>query len=370
MTSLSLGFDAYWWTRGPVSNAQVMRNTIRTWMKMYPDDNLVLFARSGDRSTIREELGDRVSIDVLHTYPHGFAIQYELSPKLKARRVDTVLTHNFSPYSVRTAVFVQDVLFLRHPEWFTRTERLYLRSIVSSVRRADVVFSSSQTEGRFIDCVDRGRGRVFPVGLGLDPELLDAVPIRLETLQPGRFFLTVSRLNIRKNLRRLVGSLESAGVVDRNFPLVVVGEGPRDSADVLHRRESRAQILWIPKVPVGQLKWLYQNCAGFIFPSLGEGYGLPPLEAARFGAPLAVSDLPVLRENLGDGALYFDPLDEGQIAAQARALRLGAEDRGANPAGGGLIAEYRGSSHVHSTGWTDVVALMRSEISRSILKRR
>jgi glycosyltransferase involved in cell wall biosynthesis len=160
--------------------------------------------------------------------------------------------------------------------------------------------------------------------------------------------LAVGRLNARKNLARLVRALAAGGVIDPSHPLVVVGEAQGRTGDVDFVAD--AEVHWLQSVSSSELRWLYENATGFMFASLDEGYGLPPLEARAFGCPVAVSDIPVFRENLGDGALYFDPLDDRSIVEAAKALRAGA----AVPAG----------STAHDCTWVSVVQVMRREITR------
>jgi glycosyltransferase involved in cell wall biosynthesis len=358
MSSLRLIFDGYWWKRGPVSNAQVMRNIVRAWIHSYPGDELVVFTRKGDVAEVRRELGSAALVRPLFTYPQSVAIRYELPLRVCRRKADMAITHTFSPYRLKCAVFSHDVLFVRHSEWFSKRELAYFRGIASSIKRADIVFSSSRTEGRFINEVDSGRGRVMVVGLGLDPALLSASPRAVPSLTTGSFFLTVGRLNVRKNLDRLVRSLVAGDLISSEFPLVVLGTGGKRMSDVANGR-----IVWIPSVPVGELRWLYENCAGFICPSLGEGYGLPPVEAAVFGAPVAVSDIPIFRETLGANARYFDPLNEAEIASRARELRSTAlEGHPSNPAPGLPRDPIKGRT-MRADTWPEVVGRMRDAIA-------
>jgi len=67
-------------------------------------------------------------------------------------------------------------------------------------------------------------------------------------------------------------------------------------------------------VSEGQLRWLYENTAAYIFPSLSEGFGLPGLEAMAHGAPVVSSNATCLPEIYGNAAHYFDPLDINDIA--------------------------------------------------------
>lgn len=73
-------------------------------------------------------------------------------------------------------------------------------------------------------------------------------------------------------------------------------------------------------VPDEDLIGLYRQAEAFVFPSLMEGFGLPPLEAMSAGCPVIVSDIPVLKEVCGSAALYFDPSDETDIAAKIKLI--------------------------------------------------
>jgi glycosyltransferase involved in cell wall biosynthesis len=69
-----------------------------------------------------------------------------------------------------------------------------------------------------------------------------------------------------------------------------------------------------------ELAWLFGHAELFVFLSLDEGFGLPPVEALSFGCPVLASDIPVLRETLGDRATFVDPTDPSAIAAAFQAL--------------------------------------------------
>ena len=63
-----------------------------------------------------------------------------------------------------------------------------------------------------------------------------------------------------------------------------------------------------------QRDWLFENCAAYVFPSLMEGFGLPPLEAMQYDAPVVSSNASCMPEVLGDAAHYFTPTDTDDIA--------------------------------------------------------
>ena len=80
------------------------------------------------------------------------------------------------------------------------------------------------------------------------------------------------------------------------------------------QKQGLKNILFTGFVNEGQLRWLYENCGAYVFPSLSEGFGLPALEAMAAGAPVASSDATCLPEIYGDAAYYFNPLSVDDMA--------------------------------------------------------
>jgi glycosyltransferase involved in cell wall biosynthesis len=346
-------FDAYWWVQGPTSLQRVLREIVIAWRAAFPDDELAIVTRARDRIAAESDVPPGVRVVGSRLRPQALLAAYGVEPVRRRLGFDVVLTQNFAARSRGlSAVYLHDVLFLTDPGWFTRTERRYFSLMPRWVRRADVVFSSTVTEGERIAAHTRARA-VVPVGLGLSTELVDS-PDRdaVPGLEPGHFLLSVGRLNVRKNLERTIHGALDSGVVTPARPLVVVGAGNDDELASHPRIRAAVQdgrVRFTGHVSDAQLRWLYSETCLFLFLSLGEGFGMPPVEAQHFGAPLLVSDIPVLRENLGAGAAYVDPLDEGAIAA-AMALEV------TRPSGRRLPAPDR-----HS--WRETVTRMRSELA-------
>lgn len=345
-------FDAYWWVQGPTSLQRVLREIVIAWRATFPEDELAIVTRARHRIAAERDVPHGVRVVASRLRPQALLAAYGVEPVRRRLGFDAVVTQNFAARSRGvSAVYLHDVLFLTDPDWFTRTERRYFSLMPRWIRRADVVFSSTATEGARIADHTRARA-VVPVGLGLSTELVDS-PDRdpVPGLEPRRFLLSVGRLNVRKNLARTIqGALES-GVVTATRPLVVVGGG--DEAELASHPGTRAavqdgRVRFTGHVSDAQLRWLYSEATLFLFLSLGEGFGMPPVEAQHFGAPLLVSDIPVLRENLGAAAAYVDPVD---VAAIAAAIRLQV----ASPSGQDGVAGR------HS--WRDTVTRMRSELT-------
>jgi glycosyltransferase involved in cell wall biosynthesis len=202
-----------------------------------------------------------------------------------------------------SVVTLHDVQHLDLPGMFPRSELLFRRiAWHRSVRAADRLIVMSE----FV----RERG---VAQLGLDPARIRVVPLGLDhaALTPGTeerqpFLLYPARAWPHKNHRRL---FEAFGLLRRERPeLRLVLTGGSFSA-VPAGVEVRG------RVPERQLVGLMQQASALVFPSLYEGFGLPPLEAMACGCPVASSNAGALPEVVGDAARLFDPDDPRAIAA-------------------------------------------------------
>lgn len=312
-------YDAYWWRCGPVSGRVVMRELLRAWVEAYPQDELVLAVRPGDEAVVREATGSRHELARVRGRPHGVATLLQYPVLARKYDVDVAFTQNFAPPGVPTATFIHDVMYQTNPEWFTAPERAYFWLIPRFARGARLVVTSSQHEAARIERCNPRLRRVRAVGLAVATALTDADPRRPTRLPEGvPFLLTVGRLNVRKNLGTcLLGALRS-GRASPECPVVVVG-GP-DGRGVTMPAEVTAAaaagtVIFLESVSDAELAWLYANAQLFVYVSLDEGFGLPPLEARTFGCPVVASDIDVFREVLGDDAVFVDPEDVDTVAA-------------------------------------------------------
>jgi glycosyltransferase involved in cell wall biosynthesis len=348
-------FDAFWWVSGPTSLQRVLREIVLAWRATFPDDEIALVVPRKHLRDALEDVPPGVSVHGSRARPQALLAARAVEPLRRRLSFDAVITQNFATRSGGVSgVYLHDVLFRTNPEWFTRTERAYFAFMVRWLGRADVVFSSTASEADRIRENARPK-RVVPVGLGLSSELVEAPDrIPLAGLNPGGYLLTVGRLNVRKNVAGTVHAALDAGAATPEHPLVLVGAGDGSiiTGDSRIRAASESgAVRFAGHVNDAQLRWLYENTRLFIFLSLGEGFGMPPVEARHFGAPVLVSDLPVFRENLGNEASYVDPLD-GEAIAEAIALLMSA---------GGVRAARSEMAERHD--WARTVRVMREELA-------
>ena len=352
-------FDAYWWVEGPLSNQMVQREFIRTWLRDYPGDEAVLVVPQAHLPQARASAPAGAMVIGTRARPHAVAMALAVPVLARRRHADVAVTHNFTPLAGPAVVFVHDVLFQTNPEWFTPAERAYFAGIPLLARRARALTTSSANEARRIRAANPALRAVHPVGLTISPELATISPRRPADLPPVTdFVLTVGRLNVRKNLAATIAGALAGGAVSPDRPLVVVGESDGRSAQLGPAADTARRdgaVVFLRRVDDAELAWLYAHTGLFVFLSLDEGYGLPPVEAAHFGAPVLASDLALFHETLGPRARFVDPRDDAAIAAAiTRELADPAPRRPADSAAG--VAE-RWSASVRSLREVAVAAI-------------
>ena len=153
-------------------------------------------------------------------------------------------------------------------------------------------------------------------------------PQPIEALVDKKFIMYVGRPTPHKNLERLVDAF--IAVHNQNAELVLALAGKTDRnyrsiARIVKKKGLSESVVFTDFISEGQLRWMYENTAAYVFPSLSEGFGLPGLEAMQAGAPVVSSDATCLPEIYGDAAHYFNPLD-----VQDMAVKIGAVVNNAN----------------------------------------
>ena len=180
-----------------------------------------------------------------------------------------------------------------------------------------------------------------------DPTVLDRLGLRGQ-----RFFLTVGSDNPAKNQQRLLQAFTQLGSSAQDLRLVVVGGGNPEvfSAEktVAGARPGSDHIVWAGSLADRDLAALYLHAEALVFPSLYEGFGLPPLEAMWLGCPVAVSRAASMPEVCGDAVLYFDPLSVPDMAqAMQRLLTDSALRQSLSKAGRVQAARWRWADAAH-----------------------
>jgi glycosyltransferase involved in cell wall biosynthesis len=142
-------------------------------------------------------------------------------------------------------------------------------------------------------------------------------PEPIAKLVDAQFLMYVGRPTPHKNLERLIEAFVSLKSRHPELSLVLAGKHDANYRRIEKsvQKQNIGGVVFTGFVTEGQLRWLYEHCAAYVFPSLSEGFGLPGLEAMLHGAPVVSSNATCLPEIYGEAAHYFDPLDGPAMAA-------------------------------------------------------
>ena len=296
---------------------------------------------------VRLPLSERALVVLWHR------LRLPVPVELFAGRLDVFHSPDFALAPVRkarTLVTVHDLSFRRVPECFEPALLTYLNRVVPrSVARADLVLADSESTRRdAIELLHLEPDRVAVVYAGVDDgfrRVTDAA--RLEAVRnryslPERFVLSVGTLQPRKNYIRLIDAFARLSGSD-DVHLVISGARGWLYDDIFQRVKELdlgTRVLFPGYVAEADLPSLYTLAEVFAFPSLYEGFGLPPLEAMACGTPVVVSRASSLPEVVGEAGCLVDPLSVEEIAGALQGL-LESLDRRSSLAQQGLAQAQR-----------------------------
>ena len=245
--------------------------------------------------------------------------------KYHHEQFDLYFEPNFIPLDIKAksiVATVHDFSFERFPEAHPKDRvRYFAKNFRKNLQRATrVITDSAYTKNEAVEFLGIPAERITPVHLGVDhaafrPFPRDALDIcRRELSLPERFVLFVGAREPRKNLDRLLHAYaELPGSVQRDFSLVLVGPQGWGKNELTEKKLKKG-VMVFPYLDVRKLAMTYNLASAFVYPSLYEGFGLPPLEAMACGCPVIVSNVASIPEVCGDASYYVDPADVHSIA--------------------------------------------------------
>ena len=340
MKALRVGVDATSWTnrRG---YGRFARNVIGRMIERDPDTTYVLFTdgeidlpegAEEHRVQLRRKSADAVSASSSRSVSDLLRLTRAASgDDLDAFVFPSVYTY-FPVLRTPTVVGIHDAISVQLPQ-LTHPDRkaraLWRVKQWLALRGATTLFTVSNAARQAIaEALTLEPSRLAVVPEAPDPRFCprssEQTRVELERLGLAneRFYLYAGGISPHKNLETLVAAFARLVESRPAAPLLVIvgdleGETHASSSRAIIDQAAAAgiadRVLFPGFVSDDALACLYGAAAAVVNPSLGEGFGLPAVEAAACGAPLVLSDLPAHRENLGDAALYFPPLDADSL---------------------------------------------------------
>jgi len=198
-----------------------------------------------------------------------------------------------------------DCVHERYPELFSNADSV-IRMKQKALQKADLIATISQSSKedliRFHQIPEE---KIRVVHLGVTSFFSPGKAFEKKQSRP--YLVYVGSRAAYKNFKLLHGVFAHGKI--RGYDLVVIGG---ECALAKEKLPSGGEIRWCHADDY-QLREIYRGAAAFIYPSLYEGFGIPPLEALACGCPVVASDILVLHEVLGDVVEYFDPLSEDSL---------------------------------------------------------
>ncbi len=291
--------------------------------QLNPDYKITLLAKK-HRLEFLQKTAPKFDVKVTRFKEFTFGEQIGFLRQIKSLKPDLV----FFPaaqqpilYRGKVVTTIQDLTTIRFrnpsKNWLIFTIKRWVYVIVNKIVGRKSVGLITPTEfvkndfAKFAHVNSRRITVTYEAG-----DAIKDTPEPIKELEGKQFIMYLGRPMPHKNLPRLIEAFANLRQTNPELRLVLAGK-----KDGLYKQIERdvhskryGNVMFTDFVSEGQLRWLYENTALYVFPSLSEGFGLPPIEAMIHGAPVASSNATCLPEVNKDGAVYFDPLDIEDMA--------------------------------------------------------
>lgn len=241
-------------------------------------------------------------------------------------------------------ITIHDLSYEVHPEWFSKNFFRYYHFMMPRIARKS---------HRVLTVSNFSKEEIVKI-YGLKPDKVQVIhsnvpfhskPTEDEVLnyKPDnsveKYILTVSSMDPRKNFVRLVEAFNN--LEDKSIKLYIIGMQFKAFNTPDLQKLIGENVVLPGYIDDDSLQKMYQNALFSIYPSLYEGFGLPPLESMTYGCPVINADIPALREISEDAALYVDPMDTADMTEKMNLLAEDADLRqGLRRKGLGQIKKY------------------------------
>ena len=306
-----------------------VRNLLRHLARLDRTTEYVVLCHEADKQ-MASHLGENFR-PVLDSSP-GYSIREQLTVPLDLQRERVDLFH--APHYVlppltpcRAVVTIHDCIHLRFPQYLpNRIAYAYARSSLwIATHRASRILTVSETSKRdILDFFNVPESKIDVIYNAIDERFWEPPPsdeidrVRERYQLDDPFVLYAGNIKPHKNIERLIEAfyaLKKRGF--ENVKLLIIGDEISRYATLrraVHRHKLHKHVRFFGFVPDKTLAILYRLAAVFVFPSIYEGFGLPPLEAMASGTPVITSNVSSLPEVVGDAAVLIDPYQSDEIA--------------------------------------------------------
>ena len=353
-----------------------VRNLVHQLARIDHETEYVLLCRPEDRQRIQVRSPNFRTV-VEPARPYSFGEQIRIPRTLLREHIDLFhAPHYVLPPAIhcRSVVTIHDCIHLMFPQYLPgRLAYVYAKlQLWTAAHRSDRILTVS--EASKLDILRRFRvpaDKITVVYNAIDERLTvqptdeDVERVRARYQLKDPFALYVGNIKPHKNLERLIEAFHALRQESafEALKLVIIGDeiskyqGLRRA---VHSHKLHKHVRFLGFVPLETLSVLYRLASVFVFPSLYEGFGLPPLEAMYFGTPVVTSNVSSLPEVVGDAAVLVDPYSSASIADGMRRALTDDDLR--------AWLRTRGMARAREYSWEQSVKSIR-EVYREVMER-
>lgn len=222
-----------------------------------------------------------------------------------------------TPQGFPCAVTLHDLAFCRNPSWFPLLRSIYYRLHFRKVaRKADVVMVDSESTGiEARELLGIDESRIRRVYLSTDSFMADPSAFREKfSLQEERYIVFSGTIEPRKNISALLDSWETVNRTHTDLYLVIAGRWGWGPFELRRKLQDTKGIILTGSLSENMLKSCISGAELLVYPSLYEGFGLPPLEAASAGIPSVLTPASALKEIYSGVSIIAEGFDPDSIA--------------------------------------------------------
>lgn len=324
---LRVAIDAHMVGEQETGNETYIVNLVRGLAAVDHDTSYLLYSPHPESLDLCGDLPPNFIRRRIRPGASALRIPFGMPAQVLADRADILHVTYVAPpvTSAQVVVTVHDISYLLFPEAFSPRDRRILGTLVPrTMRRAAAVVTVSECSRRdIIEHYGIPEAKIHVTFEAIAPSYrrlpeVEVARVRARYGVAGAYIMALGNLQPRKNLPRLIGAfarLRGSGAY--NGQLVLVGKSKWQESAIYAEARSlgvEQEIIFTGYIPEDDVVALLNGADVFVYPSLYEGFGLPPLEAMACGCPVVTANTSSLPEVVGDAGLMVDPASEEAFA--------------------------------------------------------
>jgi len=328
---MRIGLDATALPPQPVGAGNYIINLIRSLHLCDSEYEFVVFAQRSRQHLFNLPSSPRLHWQAIHDMSPARRLIWEqitFPGLVKQANIDLLHTPHYTrPYQLTcpSVVTFHDMTFFLYPHLHTLAKRIFFANAIRiSARRANALIAVSEsTRQDAIRLLNIPQNKITAIPLGVDENFHPVsdesllADVRQRYNLPEQFILYVGIVEPRKNLSLLINSYKTLVSEGTHPPLVIVGRFGWMYNELLDQIDTlglKNQIHFTGYVPQADLPIVYNLAEVFVYPSIYEGFGLPPLEAMACGTPVITTAVSSMPEHVGDAGVLVPAEDETALS--------------------------------------------------------